>query len=259
MLNASIRGMKSYIAHAFAASILVAPLACGHNGETSSSTTPETTQANVPHSKDRAEGKDRLDKSTAVLRTMTSGTEMGKEQRDRAQCVMVVPNMGSGALIVGGQGGKGVVSCRTTTDWSAPAFLKMGGATVGLQAGGQSSDLVILATTADAPGKIFSKNFQFGAGASVAAGPVGKGTEAATAAAAKADFITYAHSRGLYAGVDLSGVSVKQDVELMKAYYGSNDTNAVLSGRVPIPMEARDFVGQLRSAFPKGSKLSSNE
>src|SRR5262249_18677017 len=132
-------------------------------------------------------------------------------------------------------------------------------ATVGLQAGGQAADLVILANTPDAPGRIFSKNFQFGAGASVAAGPVGMGTEAATAATKKADFLTYAHAKGLYAGVDLSGVSVKQDEDLMKAIYGSTDTNAVLTGRMNPPAEASGFMTQLRSSFPKGAKLSSNE
>jgi len=196
------------------------------------------------------EARKELDKATDVLRKMTQGTNIAKEQRDRAQCVIVVPNMGSGAFIVGGQSGSGAVSCRTDTGWSAPAFVKMSGVTLGLQAGGQSADLVILATTSDAPGKIFSKNFQFGAGASVAAGPVGAGTKAATSA--NADFLTYAETRGLFAGVDLSGVSLKEDEKPMNALYGANANPVlVLAGRVPVPPEASGFVAQLGSSFPK--------
>ncbi len=248
--------MNRYITHALAASFLVTPLACEHGGETSSST-PQTTQAQIQEaqlqqSKERIEATEELNKATTVLREMTQGSEIGKEQRDGAHCVIVVPNMGTGAFIVGGQKGNGVVACRTEADWSAPAFIRMSGVTVGLQAGGQSADLVILATTSDAPGKIFSKNFQFGAGASVAAGPVGTGTKTGTST--KADFLTYARSRGLFAGVDLSGVSLKQDDTPMKAMYGANaEPLMVLSGRVAIPHEASGLIGQLRSSFPKAA------
>ena len=246
--------MNHTITHAFAASLLIAPLACEHGGETTAAT-PETTEAQIQEahlqqSKEKIEATQELNKATTVLREMTQGTDIAKEQRDSAHCVIVVPNMGSGAFIVGGQSGSGVVACRTQTDWTAPAFVKMGGVTVGLQAGGQSADLVILATTTDAPGKIFSKNFEFGAGASVAAGPVGAGTRAGTSKTA--DFLTYARSRGLFAGVDLSGVSVKPNEKPMKAMYGADaDPIMVLSGRVPVPPEASAFVGQLRSSFPR--------
>lgn len=187
---------------------------------------------------------------------MTQGTDIPKAQRDNAHCVIVVPNMGSGAFIVGGQKGNGVVACRTESDWSAPAFIRMSGVTLGLQAGGQSADLLILANTMDAPGKIFSKDFQFGAGASVAAGPVGAGTEASTST--KADFLTYARSKGLFAGVNLSGVGVKQDDTPMKAFYGAESPIIVLSGRVRVPNEASGLIAQLRTSFPKpgGARVS---
>ncbi len=254
MANASQGSMKRYITHACAASLLVAPLlACG--GSTNMGST-QTTQAQAPTStKGEERVTEQLNTATNVLREMTQGTDIPKEQRDEAHCVIVVPNMGKGAFIVGGQGGKGVVACRTDTDWSAPAFVRMGGVTVGLQAGGQRADLIILATTTDAPGRIFTRNFQFGAGASVAAGPVGAGTHAATAT--QADFLTYARARGLFAGVDVSGMTMKADDSLMSALYGAAGPTAVLSGQVPVPPQASGLVAELRSSFPQPTRAVS--
>jgi lipid-binding SYLF domain-containing protein len=243
--------MKPIVTRAFAAAVvLAAPLACQHN-ETSSA--PHTTEAEIQEaqhgsSKEHKNAVEELDQATKTLGEMTQGSEIGKEHRDGAHCVIVVPSMGSGAFIVGGSKGSGVVSCRTSNDWSAPAFIRMSGVTVGAQIGGQSAQLVILANTTDAPGKIFSKNFQFGAGASVAAGPVGQGTRAATST--KADFLTYARAKGAFAGVNLSGVSLKEDETPMKAMYGSASPVIVLAGRVPVPAEAKGFVDQMRSSFP---------
>ncbi|HEY2365046.1 MAG TPA: lipid-binding SYLF domain-containing protein [Polyangiaceae bacterium] len=226
----------------------MAPLACGSEP---TSSTPQTTDAQIQaaqhgSSKEMKAASAELDKSTDVLGQMAS--DIGKEQRDGAHCVMVVPNMGTGAFIVGGSKGGGVVSCRTSNDWSAPAFVRLSGVTVGLQAGGQSADLVILATTTDAPGKIFSKNFEFGAGASVAAGPVGAGTQAATSS--KADFLTYAKTKGAFAGVNLGGTKVSEDEKSMRAFYGSTSPVLVLAGHVAIPAEAKNFVDSVRSSFP---------
>jgi lipid-binding SYLF domain-containing protein len=240
--------MKPIITRAFATAVVLTPLACG-SGETSS--TPQTTEAQIQaaqhgSSKEMKAASAELDKSTDVLGQMAS--DIGKEQRDGAHCVMVVPNMGTGAFIVGGSKGGGVVSCRTDTDWSAPAFIKLSGVTVGLQAGGQSADLVILATTTDAPGKIFSKNFEFGAGASVAAGPVGAGTQASTSP--KADFLTYAKAKGAFAGVNIGGMKVSEDEKPMRALYGSTSPVLVLAGHVAVPAEAKGFVDGVRSSFP---------
>jgi lipid-binding SYLF domain-containing protein len=239
--------MNRIIHGTFAASFVVAALACQHN-ETSS---PQTTEAEIHEaqygsSKEHKQAVSELDQATKMLGEMSN--DIGKEQRDGAHCV-IVASMGSGAFIVGGEKGSGVVSCRTSNDWSGPAFIKLSGVTVGLQAGGQSSDLVVLANTNDAPGKIFSKNFQFGAGASVAAGPMGKGTQAGTST--KADFLTYARTKGLYAGVDLSGVKVSQDEKSMQAMYGAGANPVlVLAGRSATPPEAKAFVDQVRTSFP---------
>jgi lipid-binding SYLF domain-containing protein len=241
--------MKPIVTHAFATLIVMAPLACG----STTSSTPHTTEAEIQaaqhgSSKERKEAGIELDKATDVLVQMSN--DIGKEQRDGAHCVMVIPNMGTGAFIVGGSKGNGVVSCRTQSDWSPPAFIRLTGVNVGLQAGGQASDLIVLANVNDAPGKIFSKNFEFGAGASVAAGPVGAGTQAATST--KADFLTYAKTKGAFAGVNLGGVKVSQDEKPMKALYGtSSDPILVLAGRVAAPPEAKGFMDQVHSSFPR--------
>ncbi len=244
--------MNRIIPRAFVATLLVAPLGCEHNAQPTNP--PQTTQAQIheaqlEQSKEKIEATQELNQATTVLREMTQGAEIGKAQRDAAHCVMIVPNMGTGAFIVGGQKGNGVVSCRSPSDWSAPAFIRLSGVTVGLQAGGQSADLIVLANVTDAPGKIFSKNFQFGAGASVAAGPLGTGTN--TGASTSADYLTYARTRGLFAGVDLSGVSLKADDKSNAAFYGNTSPVMILSGQLRVPHEAMGLVEQLRSSFPK--------
>lgn len=240
--------MKPIVTQVFAAALVMAPLACHHETTAPQTSETEIHQAQYGSPKERAAAIDELDQSTKVLGEI--GNDIGKEQRDGAHCVMVVPRMGTGAFIVGGSKGSGVVSCRTQTDWSAPAFVKLSGVTFGLQAGGQASDLVVLANTSDAPGKIFSKNFEFGVGASVAAGPVGAGAQASTST--RADFLSYARTKGAFAGVNLGGVKVKRDDDPMRALYGAGaDPILILAGRIAVPADAKPFVDQVRMTFPR--------
>ena len=66
----------------------------------------------------------------------------------KAHCVLVVPGFKKGAFLVGAQYGQGVATCRTGTGWSAPVFIQLTGASFGLQAGGQSTDLVLVGVNA---------------------------------------------------------------------------------------------------------------
>ena len=240
--------MKRHLAHALAACLLALPIAC---------TQAEPTSAPAKESKDRANAVDELDSDTRVLAEMTRGTDIPMSQRNRAQCVVVVPAMVQGALLVGGSGGNGVVTCRTGNGWSGPAFIKMGGPSIGLQAGVQSSDLLMLVDTSGAVGKLFRTNFQLGVNASVAAGPVGEGKKASTNAQMNAEILTYAKSRGAFAGVDVSGMFIKQSQPMNVALYGpSADSSAILQGLLPAPKEASQFLHQMRTAFPPRSESS---
>jgi len=177
--------------------------------------------------------------------------EIPLAQRTRAPCILIVPNLASGALIVGGQHGNGVVTCRTDHGWSGPAFIKMSGPTVGFQAGGSSADLIVLVTTDSGVSKLFRKDFQLAADASVAAGPVGEGTKASTDVQGTAEFLTYSKSKGLLAGVNVSGLVVKQNLVYQVALYGSGaEAKAILDGSRVAPKESAGFLANVKVAFP---------
>jgi lipid-binding SYLF domain-containing protein len=168
----------------------------------------------------------------------------------KATCVAVVPSFKKGAFIVGGQYGQGVVSCRTRHGWSAPAFIQLTGASFGLQAGGQATDLVLVGTTRDAFQRLLHDKVKLGGDASVAAGPVGRSTSASTTEVVDAAFLTYSRNKGIFAGIDLAGDVVHQNTEDTMAYYGSDVSyEKILSGGVPVKPSSAHFVRTVNQLF----------
>jgi SH3 domain-containing YSC84-like protein 1 len=168
----------------------------------------------------------------------------------KATCVAVIPGFKKGAFLVGAQYGQGVVSCRTGHGWSAPAFIQLTGASFGLQAGGQSTDLVLVGTTQDAFQRLLHDKLKLGGDASVAAGPVGRNTSASTTETASAAFLTYSRNKGVFAGIDLSGDVVHQNTDDTNAYYGSDVTyEKILSGGVPAKPSSEHFIRTVNQMF----------
>jgi SH3 domain-containing YSC84-like protein 1 len=168
----------------------------------------------------------------------------------KATCVAVIPGFKKGAFLVGAQYGQGVVSCRTGHGWSAPAFIQLTGASFGLQAGGQSTDLVLVGTTHDAFERLLHDKLKLGGDASVAAGPVGRSTSASTTETANAAFLTYSRNKGIFAGIDLSGDVVHQNTADTNAYYGSDVTyEKILSGGVPAKPSSEHFIRTVNQMF----------
>jgi SH3 domain-containing YSC84-like protein 1 len=154
----------------------------------------------------------------------------------KATCVAVVPGFKKGAFIVGGQYGQGIVSCRTGHGWSAPAFIQMTGASFGFQAGGQSTDLVLIAMTHDGFQRLLADKVKLGGDASVAAGPVGRNANANTTELANAAFLSYSRNKGIFAGIDLTGDVVNQNQGDTDLYYGKHlKYEQILNGRIPPP------------------------
>jgi lipid-binding SYLF domain-containing protein len=101
--------------------------------------------------------------------------------------------------------------------------------------------------------QLVRSSFELGPDASAAAGPVGRDRQASTDQKLTAEIQTYARSRGLFAGVQLSGAVMKQDAALALALYdGSPDVHVILAGSVPPPREASAFLDQVRKGFPSG-------
>jgi lipid-binding SYLF domain-containing protein len=167
-----------------------------------------------------------------------------------ATCVAVVPGMVKGALIFGGQYGQGVVTCRTGHGWSAPVFIRMAGGSWGLQIGGQSTDLVLVAMNDRGLQDLLKSKFKIGGDASAAAGPVGRAGQASTDWKMSAELLSYSRNKGVFAGIDLDGTSVSQNKEDTELYYGkAHDFEYILKGNVAVPADAEEFVRTVAHYF----------
>src|SRR5580698_7968085 len=136
---------------------------------------PAKSPAEVRTNHDRA--VEELADATQVLDEMN---QIASSHGERARCIAVIPSLVRAGLIVGGRHGDGVVSCRTASGWSPPAFISISGGSAGLQLGVESSDVVMLVMTDRAKAQLFRSDFAIGADASAAAGPVGEATQAGT-------------------------------------------------------------------------------
>lgn len=168
----------------------------------------------------------------------------------QATCVAVVPGMKKGAFFGGVQYGQGVVTCRTGHGWSAPVFIRMAGGSFGLQFGGQSTDLILVAVNDRGLQDLLKSKFKIGGDAAAAAGPVGRNGQAATDWKLSAELLTYSRSKGLFAGIDLDGTSVSQNAEDNEVYYGqAHSYESILRGSVAVPGDAVPFVKEVARYF----------
>ena len=167
---------------------------------------------------------------------------------DRAECVIVVPGLKKAAFIVGGEYGKGLMSCHHNGEWSAPIFMQIGKGSWGLQIGAQSIDLVLLVMNKNGMEKMLRNKVSLGAEASVAAGPVGRDARAATDAQMKAEILSYSRTQGLFAGINLSGGVVRADVDDNVDLYGKNTAprDVVMGNTVKAPAVTEVFMAALR-------------
>ena len=162
---------------------------------------------------------------------------------EKAECVAVFPSVLKAGFIVGGRGGRGVASCRTITGWSAPAYFTLGGASIGLQIGAQSTDFVMLFMNKDGMKSLLSDEFTLGGDASVAAGPVGRQAGASTDLKLNAQILSYSRSKGLFAGLELKGVVIKADKDDMRDVYGEGIAakEVLKDNTIKAPVSVRAF------------------
>lgn len=195
--------------------------------------------------------QERVQRAGTVLQEIMSAPDKGipGDVLEHAKCIAIVPSMVSAGFMIGGKHGRGVATCRTNNGWSAPAFFDVTGGSYGLQIGAQKTDLVMLIMNDKGMEHLLQSKFQLGGEAGVAAGPVGRQGSANTDWKMNAEVLTYSRSKGVFAGVDLSGASIKQDEDATKAFYGKDVTfRAALTGQVPPPPAAHQFLSEIRSA-----------
>ncbi len=163
--------------------------------------------------------------------------------------------------MVGAQYGQGLATCRTAHGWSAPVFTQITGASFGFQAGGQSTDLVLVGTNHKSAQDMLKEKVKLGGDVAASAGPVGRNSQASISALANAEFLTYSRSKGLFAGLDLTGDYINQNKDDTKAYYGKDIPYAdILSGKVPTPASsARTSTRRSPSSSPPAKQASNSQ
>lgn len=184
----------------------------------------------------------RIQRSAEVFQEImaTPDKAIPQELLESAKCIAIIPGEKQFAFMFGGKYGKGLVTCRTAHGWSAPAFLAVGGGSYGLQIGGSSTDIVMIFRNKNGFDSLLSDKFRIGAGATAAAGPVGRHASADTDLKLHAQILTYARSRGAFAGVSLNGAVVQPDDSGNEAMYGAGvTTKKIVDGLVPVPEVAR--------------------
>jgi lipid-binding SYLF domain-containing protein len=172
-----------------------------------------------------------------------------EEVLEHAKCLAVIPHMVKGGFVFGAEGGKGVATCRTADGWSAPAFITISGGSWGLQIGVEAVDVVMIFQNDQAMQRLLESNFQVGGDASAAAGPVGRHAEAGTDWKLDTEILTYSRAKGAFAGLTLTGASLRQDKDSRRAIYGRDvTTRSLLLGQVPVPAAAQPFLTEVRGA-----------
>jgi len=199
----------------------------------------------------REASMDRLDKAGKVLHEIMATPDKGipEEVLEHARCVAVVPHMIKGGFVFGAENGRGVATCRTANGWSAPAFFAITGGSWGLQIGLEGVDLVMIIQNEKGMQQLLASKFELGADASAAAGPVGRHASADTDWKLDTEVLTYSRAKGVFAGLTLTGASIRRDDDSMQAIYERKvTTRAALLGKVAVPASAQAFLNAVRDA-----------
>jgi SH3 domain-containing YSC84-like protein 1 len=180
-----------------------------------------------------------------------------KDLLNKAECVIIVPSMLKFAIGIGGDFGRGAITCRTgqhfTGRWSAPALFALEGANIGFQLGGQATDFVLLVMNPRGANSILGSKVKLGADAAAAAGPKGRDAAADTDIVMRAEVLTYSRSRGLFAGVSLEGSTLRSDGSANRKLYGRSLSarEIVRQGKVGVPPAGRELISLLDKTSPK--------
>ena len=168
---------------------------------------------------DKIEAENLVSKAATVVNSFAADPDLGwfREKVTEAKAVLIIPQSIKGAFFIGGSGGSGALLAHDggSSSWGYPAFYTIGSISIGVQFGGEASEVILLVMTDRGMEKLLTSSFKLGADITLAAGPVGGGASAQTA-----DVLSYARSKGAFAGVSLDGAVVKTKDKFNQAYYG---------------------------------------
>lgn len=200
--------------------------------------------------------RERVTESGNVMKEILSAPDKGipGSVLEGSKCVIVLPSVKKGAVGVGGSYGRGVMTCRGGDDfkgpWSPPVMMASTQGSIGFQIGGQATDFVILVLNDSGARAMLHNKLKLGADASIAAGPVGRTSEASTSGTMKAQMLSYSRSRGVFGGVSLSGATLRPDGDANNNLYGAKVTpDQIVKGEgVTMPPEAKPLITSLTEA-----------
>ncbi len=203
--------------------------------------------------------KNRLEDAASVFEEIMSMKDKSIPQDllDKSACTVVVPGMKKAGFILAGKYGKGYISCRhkSGTGWSAPGAVRVEGGSVGFQIGGSETDIVLLVMNERGAEKLLSSKFTLGGEGSVAAGPVGRDSSAQTDAQMRAEILSYSRSRGVFAGISLTGSTLRQDLDDNEEVYGKRlENREIVLGTIEPPTAAKRLISLLNKYSPKKNK-----
>lgn len=170
------------------------------------------------HADNAAKSRELVERANLSAKTFAKDPNMSYLHANlgKAEGVLIIPALIKGAFIVGGSGGSGVLLAKgDNNQWSYPAFYTMGSGSIGLQIGGEVSEIVLMVMTKGGMDSLLASSFKLGTDASVAAGPVGVGAKAQAV-----DILAFSRTKGAFAGLSLEGAVIKVRPEYNSAYYG---------------------------------------
>ncbi|MBA2502578.1 MAG: lipid-binding SYLF domain-containing protein [Pyrinomonadaceae bacterium] len=199
---------------------------------------PAQRNRTTPNNKDVREATRKANDAARVF-TQLMGTPESEIPRDvlsRAEAVAIFPGVLQAAFGIGGRGGAGVISRRTSSGWSAPAFFKIGGASIGAQIGASRTDYVLLFMNTGAVDSLLQDKVELGGEVGIVAGPYGRRTSASTTPSLDAGILSYSRSKGAYIGAAIRGVVLNQDNDLNRALYGGKTAGNILAPNMAMSM-----------------------
>ena len=206
---------------------------------------------------------ERVEESGTVMKEILAAPDsIPQSVLDKADCVVVLPSVKKFAIGIGGSYGRGVMTCRGGKDfqgkWGAPTMMALEGASAGLQLGGEATDFILLLMNSRAASGILASKVKLGGDASAAAGPVGRTASAETDVTLRADILSYSRARGAFAGLSLSGSTLRPDNDANKDLYGKKieAKEIVLEGTVKAPPSAEKLISTLDKASPVNKSKS---
>ena len=202
---------------------------------------------------------DRIHESQRVMSEVmnTPDHAIPREILEKAQCIGIIPGVKKAAFLVGAKYGKGVLTCRSASGWSAPETVILEGGSIGFQIGGGETDVVFVVQNRSGENKLMQDKFTFNASAGAMAGPVGRTASAETDAQLHAEILSWSRSRGLFAGIDLGGATLRPDHADNRALYGANVTpHEILDGGVASPAAAKSLDAELNRWAPRRGSMN---